>query len=144
VIFTVNSLEICWNHCIATALISLSRLHLWPFSAILRGIGTWKSHSDRVGLKGGIVPHLPVHGEQLVPDSASNMRTVVMQHGDIPSEHARIVPLGGGTKIAEGSTVALYVYGDLIVLNDTLLVLFGCILHLYRWHLTLPHCFCLL
>jgi hypothetical protein len=34
----------------------------------------------------------------------------------------RIISLGGGTNVAEGSTVALCVY---VILNDTSLVLFG-------------------
>jgi hypothetical protein len=41
------------------------------------------------------------------------MRTVIMQHDGVPSGHVTIISLGGGTDIAEGSPVALCVYGDL-------------------------------
>jgi hypothetical protein len=73
----------------------------------------WKSHSYRTGLYGEIVSHLPAHGEQHVWDSVGYMGTVIMQHGGVLSGHTKIISLGGGTDVAEGSTISLCVYGDL-------------------------------
>jgi hypothetical protein len=36
----------------------------------------------------------------------------VVQHNDIPSEHAGMFTLGGSTKVLEGSTIALCTDGD--------------------------------
>jgi hypothetical protein len=52
----------------------------------------------------------------------------VMQHDNIPREHTRVLSLDGGTKVSEGSTVALRIDGDVRVL------------HWEHWHLTMSHC----
>lgn len=76
-----------------------------------------------MGLYGGIVPHLPAHGEQHVWNIVGYMGTVVMQHGGVPPGHVRIISLGGGTDVAERSTVVLLCF--MVILNGSSLVLFG-------------------
>jgi hypothetical protein len=49
----------------------------------------------------------------------------VMEHDDIPHEHTRVLSPDGDTKVSEGSTVAVYIEGDIRVLNNSSLVLFG-------------------
>jgi hypothetical protein len=79
----------------------------------------------------GMIHHLLVHGVLRVLDSGGLMGAgIVMQHDD------------GGMKVIEDSTLVLCVDGHANVLlcvgtwelNDTLLVLFGPILHLDGWH----------
>jgi hypothetical protein len=61
--------------------------------------------------------HPPEHGAQCVLDSACHMGTgVVVQHNDTPCEHAGTLSLDDGTVVLEGSTLALFVDGDVRVL----------------------------
>jgi hypothetical protein len=42
-------------------------------------------------------------------DSVSHVGMGVLQHSDNPDEHANMLYCDGGTKISDGTTVALYV-----------------------------------
>jgi hypothetical protein len=42
---------------------------------------------------------------------------VVIQQNDTPCDHAGMLSLDGGMKISKGSTIALYIVGDVMVLE---------------------------
>jgi hypothetical protein len=67
----------------------------------------------------------------------------VMQDDDILCENSGTLS-NEGSMVSEGSTVALYNDGHVMVqLNDSSLILPGQILHLEFQQLTMPHCSCL-
>jgi hypothetical protein len=100
-----------------------------------------KSHGDRFSLCGEWSQHLAQHGVQRGQDSVGHMQTgVVMQHNDIPREHAGMIPLDSSlhSAMAFGRVTTL----STKELNDSLLLLFGLILHVECWHLTVSHFSC--
>jgi hypothetical protein len=90
----------------------------------------------------GIVKHLPVHGAWHIPDSVGHMGiSIVMQHNDAPCEHARMLPLDGGTKVLGGRFPQLSICSNLPILLHHHGWLLEC--HAYRHVITCSHLYSL-
>jgi hypothetical protein len=77
----------------------------------MRKLDISKSHGESPRLYGGWSNTLQFM-ECSDLDRVSHVRMGVVQHSDTPDEHANMLYFDGGTKISEGTTVALYVVSD--------------------------------
>jgi len=82
----------------------------------VRELDISKSHGESPRLYGGWSNTLQ-HVECSDLDRVSHVGMGVVQHSDPPDEHASMLYFDGGTKISEGTTVALYVVSDIRFLS---------------------------